>query len=214
MYMDERFTSARPMLQPPRLVLLLHALLFLILFTAPLRAQFMVQNVSLAYLVQRADVIVQGRVTNVSHDHLPGYPNIPTVTVTLNVENMLRGPATGTYTFREVFLGLRGKEGKQSYSVGHRILLFLPTPSPFGLSSPVGIEQGRFHVGAESASGAKVFNEIGNYGLFKDVENSANKAGIQLTKKQLQVAATANGPVPLDDFLSLVKSLTSLPRIR
>jgi hypothetical protein len=189
------------------------AFLLLILFSSPLQAQFMVQNVNLTYLVRRADIIVQGHVASIKHEQLPGYPNIPTITITLNVEQMLRGPASGTYTFREIFLGLRSKEGKQSYKVGQRLLLFLPFASQFGLSSPVGIEQGRFHIAAGAGSAAVVSNEFGNYGLFKDVENTVAKSGIQLTRKQLQTASK-NGPVLLDDFVSLVQRLTSLPRIK
>jgi hypothetical protein len=201
-------------LQVPCRFVVAVTLLLVLLSSFPLQAQFMVQSVNLDYLVRRADVIVQGHVVAVAHEQLPGYPNIPTVTVTLNVEKMLRGPSSGTYTFREMFLGLRSKEGKQSYKIGQRLLLFLPAASQFGLSSPIGIEQGRFHVAAGSGAGAIVSNEFGNYGLFKDVENSANKAGIQLTKKQSQIAASRNGPVLLNDFVSLVQSLTSLPRIR
>ncbi len=190
------------------------ALLLVIFCSFQLKAQFMVQSVNLSYLVRRADVIVQGHVVAVRHEQLPGYPNIPTVAVTLNVENMLRGPASGTYTFREIFLGLRSKEGKQSYKIGQHLLLFLPTASQFGLSSPIGIEQGRFHIAAGAGAGATVSNEFGNYGLFKDVGGSATKAGVQLTKKQALTAASGNGPVLLNDFVSLIHSLTSLPRIR
>jgi hypothetical protein len=192
------------------------ALLFSLLFcSAPAQAQFIVQRVNLAYLTQRADIIVQGRITDVRHVNLPGYPNIPTVEIQLKVENMLRGPDQATYTFREVFLGLRGKEGKQGYKIGQRLLLFLPAPSQYGLSSPVGIEQGRFHIGQNTGeSSAMIVNEHGNAGLFKNVENSADKSGIRLTKRQLHTIGTASGAVALDDFISLVQSLKSLPRIQ
>ena len=190
------------------------AFLLALLISSPLQAQFMVQSVNLAYLVQRADIIVQGYVASVRHEPLPGYPNIPTVVVSINVERMLRGPAKNTYTFREIFLGLRTKEGKQSYQIGQRLLLFLPAASQLGLSSPVGIEQGRFHIATGSGSTAMVANEFGNYGLFKDVEKSASKSGIRFTKRESQTAATKNRPVPLNDFVSLVQSLTSMPRIR
>jgi len=188
--------------------------LLFILSASPLLAQFMVQQVNLAYLAQRADIIVQGRVTAVRHESLPGYPNIPTVAVTLNVEKTLRGPEAGTYTFREVFLGLRSREGKQAYEVGQQLFLFLPAPSQYGLSSPVGIGQGRFHVARDSRGNAMVVNEHSNAGLFKDVELDATKAGIRLTRSQSRTAAANGGPVSLDDFVSLVRSLTTLPRIQ
>ena len=187
-----------------------------ILSVCSLSAQVMVRQVNLAYLAQRADVIVQGRVTQVSHERLPGHPNIPTVKVTLEVEKSLRGASGDTYTFREIYLGLRSREGKQGYVVGQQVFLFLPAPSRYGLSSPVGMEQGRFHVarGTTGGASAMVANEYGNAGLFNNVEQDATKAGVRLTKSQSRLTTTKRGPVPLDDFVSLVKSLTALPRIK
>jgi hypothetical protein len=188
------------------------AVIFLSVF--PLAAQVMVRQVSLAYLAQRADVIVQGRVSSVRHEPLPGYSNIPTVAVTLDVEKMIRGPEGGTYTFREILLGARPKEGKQSYRVGQRLLLFLPSPSRYGLSSPIGIQQGRFHISRDGRGKTTIINEFGNAGLFKNVEQALNRAGQKLTAAQLRTVAAERGPVPLDEFLSLVGRLKTLPRIQ
>ncbi len=185
-----------------------------VLFASPLAAQFIARPVNLAYLAQRADVIVQGRVRSVSEEPLPGYPNIPTIKVTLDIDQMVRGPAGKTYTFREMFLGLRSREGKRSYAVGQQLFLFLPSPSKHGLSSPIGIEQGRFNVSTEYKGGAKVMNGRGNAGLFTNVAKSASQAGAPLTASQLRTAAVERGPVLLDEFVSLVKSLTTLPRIQ
>jgi hypothetical protein len=190
------------------------AALAVVLSAGFLTAQFMVQPVNLAYLAQRADVIVQGQVREVHHESLPGYPNIPTLVVTLDVEDMLRGKAAKTYTFREVFIGLRPREGKQTYMAGQRLILFLPSPSQYGLSSPVGIGQGRFHIASDSRGSALVVNESGNAELFKDVKQSATNAGMRLTPGQLRVVSTERGAVALNEFVSLVKSLTSLPRIQ
>jgi hypothetical protein len=193
---------------------LVAAALFCALSASPLPAQFAVRPVNLAYLAQRADVIVQGQITRVQHQPLPGYPNIPTVEVTLSVDRSLRGLPGKTYTFREVYLGLRSAEGKQAYRTGQRLLLFLPSPSQYGLSSPIGIGQGRFHIASDSTGSARLANEQGNAGLFQGVERDAAKAGKQLTPDQRKLASTNRGPVPLEEFVSLVKSLTTLPRIR
>ena len=99
----------------------------------------------------------------------------------MSVERSLRGLPGKTYTFREVSLGLRSTEGKQAYRTGQRLLLFLPSPSQYGLSSPIGIGQGRFHIAVDAAGSAKLANEHGNAGLFRDVERDAVKAGKQLT---------------------------------
>src|SRR3989442_13888328 len=95
----------------------------------PVRAEFIYRQVNLAYLTQRADVIVQGRVVGVRYEGLPGYPNVPTVRVTLEVERMLRGPAVERYTFREMLhpMDQYRRAGKRGYVVCERLLVVLPT---------------------------------------------------------------------------------------
>lgn len=190
------------------------ALLLGIISASPLPAQHG-RQVSLTYLVQRADVIVQGKVVDVVHEPLPGFPNISTIKVTMDVQDMVRGPsATTHYTFREAVLGLRPKQGKKGYLPGQQLLLFLTSPSRYGLSSPVGIEKGRFHVRRDVSDKLTVVNEEGNEGLFNSVEEAVVTAGRKLTTKQSRMVATRRGSAPLEDFMSLVKTLTLLPRIR
>jgi hypothetical protein len=179
-----------------------------------LQAQFMSLPVDLTYLCQRADVIVQGKVISVRNATLPGYPNIRTVEVTLQVENMLRGPSAGNYTFRESYLGMRPRMGKQNYQSGQRVLLFLPSPSQIGLSSPVGLEQGRFHITRNAGGSETIANEVGNEGLFRNVEQKASSQGKKLTSEQLRTVSIKRGPVNLNSFVSLSKSLMTLPRIQ
>jgi hypothetical protein len=190
------------------------AMLLLFLSSVPLFAQFMALPVDLAYLSQRASVIVQGKVISVRHENLPGFQNISTVSVTLGVETMLRGPSTKTYTFREAYIGLRAKGGKNDYQTGQRLLLFLPSASSYGLSSPIGMEQGRFHIGRNAEGAEIVVNEMGNSGLFKNVVQKASREGRKLTQAQLRTASTKRGPVRLDELISLTKSLILLPRIQ
>lgn len=188
--------------------------LVLALSTASLWAQFMVQRVNLAYLSQRADIILQGRVTKVSLEPMPGYGNIPTVAVTVAVDQSIRGVAAKTYTFREVLIGQKPKSPKKIYGVGQSYLLFLPSPSQYGLSSPIGMGQGRFRIIQDSAGRTTVMNEHSNAGLFRGVNDAVVQAGRRLTTSQRRLTATERGPVALDEFVSLVKSLTALPRIR
>jgi hypothetical protein len=178
----------------------------------PARAELITRQVNLAYLAQRAHVIVQGRVTAVRYEGLPGYPHVPTVLVTLEVERMLRGPAGGHYTFRQWISSRRMLAGKRGYQVGQRLLLFLPAASDAGLSSPIGQEQGRFHIVRDARGPDRVANEFNNAGLFKNVSEAAEKAGTGLSEKQLHTASTPSGPVPLQDFVELVEQLKGLPR--
>ena len=190
------------------------AMLSLILFGAPLFAQMMGLPVDLSYLSQRADIIVQGKVQSVRNEPLPGYSHIPTIAVTLEVEKMLRGPSVKTFTFREILLDRRPKLGKHGYEAGQRLFLFLPSPSAQGVSSPIGMEQGRFHIARDAAGAETIINEVGNSGLFKNVAQKASNAGAKLTPNQLRTASTKGGPVHLDEFISLTQKLTSLPRIK
>jgi hypothetical protein len=190
------------------------ALLFTLLAGIPVRAEFIYRQVNLAYLTQRADVIVQGRVVGVRYEGLPGYPNVPTVLVTLEVERMLRGPAGKQYTFREFLLPANRARGKRGYAVGQRLLLFLPEPSQYGLSSPLGGEQGRFRIQPDQKGNEVITNGFGNLGLFNNVAKSAAQAGLSLSSDKLRVPGTARGPVPLDDFVSLVEQLAAVPKFQ
>jgi hypothetical protein len=184
--------------------------------SAPLEAQFATLPVNLTYLSQRADIIVRGRVVGVGRESLAGHPNIPTIRVTLEVENMLRGPSGRIYTFRELSVDRRTVSAKNGYQVGQRLLLFLPSPSEYGLSSPIGIEQGRFHILRSSDGSETAVNETGNAGLFKNVDISSYNLGTKNIRglKEDGRAAQGVGPVRLDSLISLVKTLTLLPRIR
>jgi hypothetical protein len=188
-------------------------LLGMILGAAPAHGEVLMRQVNLAYLAQRADVIVQGRVVQARYEGLPGYPHIPTVQVTLEVEHMLRGPAGRQYTFRQWIASRRELGGKRGYQVGQRLVLFLLSPSQYGLSGPIGHEQGRFHIVRDDNGSERIANEFGNAGVFKNVAETAEKAGASLSEKQMQTASTPSGAVPLNNFVDLVEHLKQLPRI-
>jgi hypothetical protein len=179
----------------------------------PLRAQFLMRQVNLAYLARRAGVVVQGRVMNVRYEGLPGYPHIPTVVVTVQVERMLRGPEGAQYTFRQWLMGREMYRGKGGYMVGQRLMLFLPSPSQYGLSSPLGHEQGRFKIVPDARGQETIANGYGNAGLFKGVAENAEENGAPLDEAQLRLAGRAGGAAPLREFVGLVDHLMQLPRI-
>jgi len=184
-----------------------------ILTAAPLgQAQARLRQVGLAELTRRAGIIVVGRVVEARFEGHPDYPHVPTVAVTLDVQEALRGPAAGRFTFRQVILSPRSFNRK-SYAVGDRLLLFLPVPSQYGLSSPLGHEQGRFHVFRDAQGTDRVANELSNAGLFRDVAPAAREQGLSLNEAQSRLAAVSRGAVPLTQFVSLVRTLLTLPRL-
>lgn len=187
----------------------------LALTPAPVAAQYIFRQANLAYLARRADVIVQGRVASVKYEPLPGYEHIPTVVVTLEVDKMLRGPQTTRFTFRQMMPFLRSARGKNgTYALGQELLLFLPSASQYGLSSPLGHEQGTFHIARDSQGHKFIANEFNNGSLFKGVAQEAAEEGLALTEQQTELMSGTSGPIEVDKFIPLVKSLLTLPRIQ
>jgi hypothetical protein len=176
-------------------------------------AEFRYRQANLAELVRRSDLILQGRVSEVTKGSLPNYPHVADLGVTLEVEHALRGNAGHTYTFHEVLIPAWSNRGKQPYNVGDRLLLFLHVPSEYGLSRPLGDEQGRFHIFKGVEGRTLIENEFANAGLFRGVENDATQAGIELSRPQADIVSRRHGAVSLEDFTSLVRSLLPLPRL-
>ncbi|MBI1941452.1 MAG: hypothetical protein HYS33_08105 [Acidobacteria bacterium] len=187
----------------------LAALLLVLLITVPADAQFLYKRIDLPYLAERAATIVQGRVVEVRYEGHPDYPNVSTVFVTLEVERMLRGDAVERFSFRQYLAGPAARTGKREYAVGQRLLLFMTRESDYGLSAPMAREQGRFSILRDRQGNEMVANGYGNAGLFRNVSETAGKAGMTLTPAQLRIARAERGPVPLEDFVELVRRLSS-----
>jgi hypothetical protein len=188
----------------------LATLFCLLALAAPANAQVLYRRVGLAELSQRAGIIVQGRVIEARYEGHPDYPHVPTVLVTLQIERMLRGPAGERLSFREYLPGLRGRTGgKRGYLPGQRLLLFLPEPSRYGLSSPLGGEQGRFRIQRDQQGNDLAENDLGNAGLFRDLAPQAAQAGVSLSPEQARLAGVRRGPVPLEALVSLVRQFAT-----
>jgi hypothetical protein len=179
-------------------------------WAAQAQGQFLYRQVALPELSQRAGVIVQGRIVEARYEPHPNYPHVATVLVTLQVEQMLRGPGEQQFSFRELILFPQAARGKRGYLAGQRLLLFLPAASRYGLSSPLGGEQGRFHIWRDQRGNELVENEFRNAGLFKGLAEAATRAGVSLSPQQARLAGVARGPVPLEELVSVVKQFASV----
>jgi len=199
--------------QPARGLKFALALLLVTAFgTPPAPAQFLYRQLNLAEMTQRAAIIAQGKVTAVRYEPLPGYAHIDTVLVTLQVAQALKGEVGQTYTFREFIPpGQSRMVHKRRYLVGQQLLLFLATPSQYGLSSPLGRQQGTFHITEDSRGNKYIANEAGNFHLFAGVSQAVNEAGGTLSEQPAELKALASGPVPLTKFVSIIKQLRNLP---
>ena len=186
------------------------AIVLAMAWAAQAQGQFLYRQVALPELSQRAPIIVQGRVVEARYEPHPNYPHVATVLVTLRVEQMLRGPGEQQFSFRELILSPQAARGKRGYLAGQRLLLFLPEPSRYGLSSPLGGEQGRFHIWRDQRGNELVENEFRNAGLFKNLAEAATRAGVSLSPQQARLAGVARGPVPLEELVPVVKQFASV----
>lgn len=164
---------------------------------------------SLDVLADRAETIVRGRVIGAKLEPHPQFKNLMTLAVTMQVESVLKGSAAKTFTFRQYVWDVRSKY-TNNYKKGQEILLLLNKTSEYGLTSPAGMEQGRFEITRGPDGKAMALNGVGNVGLFKDVQQSAAKKGITLSAKTKSLAQRPDGgPVPLADLEDAIRNLKS-----
>lgn len=205
-----------------RLLAPLLAWLALALIPSSAYAQLLVRQVNLAELSQRAGVIVRGRVVEVRREAHPDYPNIPTLVVTLEVLDNIRGVVDQHFSFRQYLDEIQLQAGapeeksvatsgyaKHGYAAGQELLLFLYANSRYGLTSPMGSGQGRFRVLRDRQGRRVVLNDFGNRGLFQDVGAAAQRAGVKLSPEETQLLQRTAGPAELDKLVGLVQRLAS-----
>jgi hypothetical protein len=166
---------------------------------------------NLAELVSDAHVILLGRVTNVKAEPHPQYKGIQTVVITLQVAEVWKGQAGPTYTFRNYAGDPQDFKQKLGYGGGQDVLLMLTQPSNIGMSSPAGLEQGRFRVFSDAEGNRFIVNGVNNAGLFRNLQKTAPKLDAQLSGQAAQQVLTRNrpGPIAFGDFKTIVQALLS-----
>jgi hypothetical protein len=158
-------------------------------------------------LVQGAQFIVRGHVISARVEPHPLFPNLQTVVVTLSVARVLKGEASSTMTFRQFLLDVRDVPVFAGYKGAGELLLFLNPVSPYGLTSPVGLEQGRFRILRDAKGNRFALNGRGNFGLFDQVASKASSRGLVFSKTIRETLAKPAGQVPLDDFEQVIHAL-------
>ena len=123
----------------------------LILVTSlPARATVLIP-LSLQQVTERANLIFQGRVTNVEVRVDEVSQRVATYT-TFAVQDVIKGKTGATHTIKQVGGQLPGSKvalrihGVPRFNLGEDYVVFLPAPSRLGFSSPVGLSQGAFSV--------------------------------------------------------------------
>lgn len=190
----------------PRIVLVLAAILSL---TASAFAQEEALRIhrSIADLTDEASIIVHGTIVSSKVEPHPQYPNIQTVLVTMSIADTLKGKSQSTVTFRQYVWDIRSLNSSGGYHKGEELLLFLRPASPAGLTSPAGLQQGRFEITRDAKGQLQAANAEHNAGLFSNLSKQAQQRRAVLPAAGQKLAGQTSGPVQLNDLKQVVRAL-------
>lgn len=153
---------------------------------------------NLNQLVHGAHTILRGFVVSAKVEPHPQFSNLQTVVVTLQVSRTLKGEAASTYTFRQFVWDERDLGDAAGYRKAGELLLFLNPVSQYGLTGPVGLEQGRFRILRDAKGKGTAINGRGNMGLFQGVPANATEHGVVLSRAAQTMMQKSSGQAPLD----------------
>jgi len=167
---------------------------------------------NLADLSSNAGQIIQGRVVSATVEPDPRYNHLQTLVLTLAVDDVLKGQAPTTFTFREFLWDVRDISDHAGYHLGDEVLLFLNGPTPLGFITPVGLQQGRFRVVKGADGQDYAINANQNSGLFDNVVRSGALNAAKLSvKSRATVQSFQRGPIPLTALKESVHLLVQSP---
>lgn len=164
---------------------------------------------NLEQLTVRSAVILRGTVVRVRAEKHPELGSLDTVVVTLRVKETLKGQAGSTFTFRQYVWGPSGRKDVAGYGKGQDLLLMMIAPSRYGLSSPAGLEQGRFLITHEASGREIAVNGRGNLKLFEGVSAEAAAKGIYLSPSAASlVRSHVAGPIEARDLTAMIREFS------
>ncbi len=188
------------------------AALLLIALSLPCLAQrgVLTDHRDLAQLTDSASTIVRGRIILARVEPHPAHPRLSTVVVIMRAEEVLKGAPEPVFTFRQFIFDIRDRRDAAGYRKGDEYLLLMNAPNSEGLTSPVGIEQGRFRIVHGVDGKALAVNGHGNRGLFQTTES---KTRFEAMPKRLAEIATRHqdGPIAFDDLRAMIRQLCLRP---
>ena len=142
---------------------------------------------ALDQLTDEAHDIVHGYIRSVRVEPHPQLRNLNTIVVTLSVKDTYKGTPRKSLVFRQYVWDLDPWHASTEYGKGQEVVLLLGPVSEYGLTSPVGLEQGRFRVTTNKKGQAVAVNGRNNSGLFDSVAQRAKSKGLQLSAHTLAV---------------------------
>lgn len=192
-----------------RIFPLLSVLGLALLASAPAVAQRGALTVSrnLSQLTDRAGIIVRGRVMTSRVERHPELRQMRTIVVTLRVTKVLKGDVGSTFTFRQYIWDIRDRYDAAGYRKGDEVMLMLLTPNRYGLTSPVGMDQGRFRIFRDREGSELAVNGTGNFQLFSGMRDQLQAKGAMLSPRLTTlVRQNRAAPVPVKDLEELIQS--------
>jgi hypothetical protein len=179
-----------------------------LLATAGVATGTSVRLLNLSEMVRLADRVFLGRCLSVQGR--PGTSiSAPVVEYVFEVNQGIKGVQTGEQVvFRQMRSeqdGIKGMPGIPSYGKGEEVLLFLHADSRLGLTSPVGLSQGVFHLEATGDGRMGLLNGVRNRNLTYQM-GLVSAQGLGISRVELNSLQEVR-PVPLDLFESLVKRI-------
>jgi hypothetical protein len=169
-------------------------------------------NVALAnlnHLVDNAQIIVRGNVVSATLEPHPQFANLQTVVVTIAVAKTFKGQVTPTFTFRQFVWDIRDATSPGGYHKSDELLLFLNPTSLYGLTSPVGMEQGRFRVLRDDRGNRFAVNGRGNIGLFVDVVTESAGRSVTFSSQARSMLSKNAGQVSLGTLEETIQVLVA-----
>ena len=159
----------------------------------------------IASLSRQAGVIVRGHVISARVEKHPQFESLMTVVVTLKPEKVLKGKPGAVYTFRQYIWDVRDRYDAAGYKKGQELLLLMLPVNENGLTSPAGMQQGRFRIERTKEGAARALNGMGNVGLFRGVSQKASASKMKLSAKASQTAKThTQGAVELGELEEII----------
>ena len=152
-------------------------------------------------MVAKASTIVEGRILDARVEPHPQFKNLNTIVVRMSVSKTLKGSAARELTFRQFVWDVRDRYNRLGYLPGAEELILLGPNSQYGLTAPIGLEQGRFHLSTDATGRKVAVNGRNNVGLF----TTTNKGQTRLT---LPRGVKPSGPISEQDLSTQILNRT------
>ncbi len=162
---------------------------------------------NLAQLTLQAETIVVAHVAFARVEPHPQFHNLHTVVVTLRISETIKGLPLETLTFRQYIWDPRDIADNAAYRRGDEVLLMLNRTNEYELTSPVGLNQGRFEIQRDGSGKAWAMNGYRNERLFSEM--NPETSGLSARARSFVAHAPAQGAVALDDLRQTIRDLVA-----